>query len=426
MSPLRRGVLVLLALLGLLVVAAFVTDYGWARGRVERMVTDKTGRQFKLDDLHVRLGFPIRVRLRGVRFANPEWASEPEMLRVEQAEFSVRMAPLLRGRLVLPEVKLAKPVVDLEESGDGAQNNWTFKPSTPPPEKKPGSALPEIGSIAVDQGLLLFSRPKEGSAVRVLVETAADALDGKPGLRIQAGGTYRKLALEAEAVGAPVLALLDTRTPYPLRAKVRFGGTQASLTGTVTGLASLSAADLQLEAAGESFSDVYPVLGLSLPPTPPYRIKARILRDGAWWRVHDLVGSMGDSDLAGRVDVTYAKQRPYMQADLTSKVLDLDDLAGLVGVPPATGPGETASAGQKQEAARRAASPKLLPDVPFKLERLRAMDADVKFAAESLRNKKNAIDHLSVHAILADGVLRTEPLNFGIGGGGVESRLRVD
>ncbi|HUS24949.1 MAG TPA: AsmA family protein, partial [Candidatus Binatia bacterium] len=46
--------------------------------------------------------------------------------------------------------------------------------------------------------------------------------------------------------------------------------------------------------------------------------------------------------------------------------------------------------------------------------------------AESLRNKKNAIDHLSVHAILADGVLRTEPLNFGIGGGGVESRLRVD
>src|SRR5207249_367765 len=79
-------------------------------------------------------------------------------------------------------------------------------------------------------------------------------------------------------------------------------------------------------------------------------------------------------DLAGR--------RPTLKGDLVSHTLDFHDLAPLVGAPPSAQ--ATASAAQQQRAAARAASDRVLPDEPFRLERLRAAGADVSFRGARL------------------------------------------
>lgn len=402
-------------------ILALVFDSNWLKGPIERMVTAKTGREFRIEgNLGIILRLTPRVTVEQVRFANPPWAQEPETLRLEKAEVSLALLPLLRGRIVLPQVALTKPVIALERNEAGA-NNWTFGAEDPEERGEP----PQIGRLTVDEGVLLFHDPAQKTSLNLQVQTVADGESGRS-VKFGVQGTWHGQRVAAEARGGPVLALADTETPYPLEARFAVGKLDGHVAGTVTGLAALAAADLKLEVRGESLSELYALTGVALPPTPPYRIRGRLIREASWWRFHDFDGHVGDSDLAGSADVLMRKgERIRLEAKLTSQVLDLDDLGGFIGASPQTGPGETASAKQAKEAAAKEASPRLFPDVPLKLDRFRSMDADVRFAGRNIRGT-NRLDDLDMHLVLKDGVMTLKPLKFGVAGGKVMSRLVLD
>jgi uncharacterized protein involved in outer membrane biogenesis len=114
-------------------------------------------------------------------------------------------------------------------------------------------------------------------------------------------------------------------------------------------------------------------------------------------------------------------------AQLLSRKLDFDDLAGFLGAPPSTGGGETANAQQKAQSAKLAASARLLPDTPYNLAKLNAMDADVRWRAQKINAPKlPMIEDMDAHLLLKGGLLRLEPLNFGVAGGDVRSTIRMD
>lgn len=407
----------LAAVAGVLVLLALVFDGNWLRGPLERRVTAQTGRALHIDDLHVRLGFPLHVRLRGLSFENPGWAAEPQMLLIEQAEISIKVGALLRGKLVFPDVRLTKPRVALERGADG-QTNWTLKQ-----QQDDGGELPVIGRLAVDEGRLTFHDPKLKTALQFEAQTLAE---DKAGLKLRATGTFKDLKVDADATGDSILSLADTETPYALNTRFQIGATKGTAVGSVTGLVALAAVDLLVDVRGDSMAESFPLLAISLPPTPPYRIKGRLVRDGEVWRFHDFAGTVGDSDLSGDADISYQNKRPRLEATLVSKLLDLNDLGGLIGAPPGTGSGETASAGQKHEAQAAAAKPTLLPDKELKLARLRDMDADIRFKGKSFRGRYTPLDDVEMHARLQDGVLTAKPLDFGLAGGDVVSTLTID
>lgn len=410
----------------LLALVALVFDANWLKGPIERAVSEKTGRAFEIQgELGIILRGHPRLRMGQVRFANPSWATEPEALRLEQAEISIALWPLLHGRIVLPEVSLVKPVVALERSADGLLNNWTFGRAEPDAPEDQRGEPPVIGRLTVDQGLLLFHDPMQKTALGLEVATVAQAADGLPGVEFRAYGRYQGQRIDGNGSGGAILSLADGTLSYPLQARFRIGATAATVAGSVTGLAAFTAAELALDLRGETLSELFPLVGVALPPTPPYRIKGRLIHEGVHWRFHDFAGRVGDSDLSGDVDVAYQDQRVRLDATLESDVLDMNDLGGFIGAPPATGPGETVSAKQAQQAAAKKASPTLLPDLPIKLDRLRAMDADVRFTGKSIRGNKR-IDDLHTHLVLDQGVLRTQPLNFGIAGGNVVATLVLD
>jgi uncharacterized protein involved in outer membrane biogenesis len=119
-------------------------------------------------------------------------------------------------------------------------------------------------------------------------------------------------------------------------------------------------------------------------------------------------------------------QRPFLKANLKSKVLDFNDLGPLIGAPPKTGAGETANPQQEAEAARRAAEQRLLPDQKLGTDAWAKMDADVRLdALRVMRPKQLPIDKLSTHLVLKDSVLRLQPLNFGIADGRITSNITL-
>jgi len=399
-------------------------DTNWLKYPIEHIVTTQTGREFRIEgNFRLRPGWPTRVHVERVRFANPEWAVEKQMLQLERADFRIKLFRLLLGEVIIPEAHTFKPQVDLE-LGPNAVNNWTLGGSN----ETEGGAVPTIGLLTVDQGVLTFHDPAHKTALRLNVSTAADAKSGKQGLVFALAGKLKNLATQAEGTGGPLLSINDRTTAYPLQARFRVGPTHGSTAGSITGLTALAAMNLWLDVGGESLAELFPLLGVTLPPTPPYHIKGRLLHDGEYWRMHDFAGRVGDSDLSGDVGMRYGEstKRVYLTANVTSKLLDLDDLGGVIGAPVQTGAGETSSAKQKQEAAQASAQARVLPDKPWNLERLRAMDANIRFTGKTIRRSKLPLEDVQLHVKLEKGLLTADPLDFGVAGGHVISKIKAD
>ncbi|MGG2324754.1 AsmA family protein, partial [Salmonella enterica] len=66
-----------------------------------------------------------RITLQDVHLGNAGWSGRGEMFSAETVVVMVDLPELLRGRLVIPELKLVRPRLMLERRADGS-NNWSF------------------------------------------------------------------------------------------------------------------------------------------------------------------------------------------------------------------------------------------------------------------------------------------------------------
>lgn len=203
------------------------------------------------------------------------------------------------------------------------------------------------------------------------------------------------------------------------------GSTHAHARGTLLDPLQLRDFDLKLALSGENLDDLYPLIGVATPPTPPYKLDGRLTRDGKTWKYDGFTGTVGDSDLAGYAHVTNG-DRTFFKADLRSKRLDFDDLAGFVGAAPQAGGSEATNAELRAKAAAQAARARVLPSTPYELDKMRAMDADVRLRAARLNAPSLPLDDMDAHLFLDNGVLRLDPLNFGVAGGDIRSTIRMN
>ena len=158
------------------------------------------------------------------------------------------------------------------------------------------------------------------------------------GVKFSAQGQFKGMPSKAEGQGGKILSLFDTQTPYPLQADIQVGATRASVDGTITGLSTFSAVNTQLDLRGDDLSALFPIIGLPLPASPPYQVKGRFVRKDDTWEFNKFSGEIGDSDIAGDFNANVGGEKPFVRAELVSRKLDLDDLGGIIGAPPQTGP----------------------------------------------------------------------------------------
>jgi uncharacterized protein involved in outer membrane biogenesis len=115
-----------------------------------------------------------------------------------------------------------------------------------------------------------------------------------------------------------------------------------------------------------------------------------------------------------------------VNATLASRHLDFDDLATLFGGPPSVGPGETASPEQVAMARKLRAEGRILPDARLDAQRLRAVDADVKFRATAVHAGRLPLRRVSFHLGLDRGLLVVDPMAFEFPRGRISGRVRLD
>jgi len=402
------------------------------------------GRPFSVRRLEATLGPELSVVADGIVLANASWGSRPLMAQIERAAVRLDLARLLGGEVVVRDLDLSEPNVLLETSRDGRRSNWTVAPTSGPggagPSGSPhgagagtgsaaagtdGALAALLGRLEVRNGTLAYRDPPTNTDVTVTVDRAGPGRRGAgTTMGVTGRGRYRGATFALAGRVGTLLAIRDERVPYPIDLAVQVGDTRAKLQGTLMAPLDLRGLNVDLALEGQDLSKLYPFIPVPLPETPPYRLAGRLERTGQTWSFSSFQGQVGDSDLSGDFSVDLAGRRPTLKGDLVSHTLDFHDLAPLVGAPPSAQ--ATASAAQQQRAAARAASDRVLPDEPFRLERLRAADADVSFRGERLVGTGLPLESLSARFRLDDGRLRLDPLAMAIAGGTVAGTVQMD
>jgi uncharacterized protein involved in outer membrane biogenesis len=291
------------------------------------------------------------------------------------------------------------------------------------PEER--SDAPIIGQLKIDDGHVAYVDSKRKLEVDGSVTTAIGKAPGSDQAELKLKGKLEGKPLTLHFIGGSILALRDDKTPYPLKLDVVFGSTKLTLDGTVQDPFQFKGADVDFTLSGPNLSDVFPLLGVPGPPTPPYRMVGKLHREAGIWRLDDMKWHVGESDLYGTVTIDQRPKRSLLKANLVSEHLNFADLAPLIGASP--GKHGNVSTQQKQTELQLEASGDLFPNIPLHVEELRVMDMDVTLDARRVISAP----YLSVQAIkgrvkIDDGKADVDPLRITLAGGIASGSMMLD
>ena len=422
----------------LLALVLLMVFFPWnaLREPINRYVSGQLGRRFEITrHLTVQLGRITTVRAEAVEIANPEWAHEPYLLKAKAAEVDVRLWPLLLGKIELPRISLSEPQLGLQIEPDG-RRTWALSRDT----AKSGTA-PRIGALLVDQGQLDYRASAQGAHLQVDFSLLRESAALLP-LSYQARGTWKNEPFTASGHAGGVLTLSrDTQAPFPLEVNAAAGATRLQAKGSIAGLADLSGIDATFDLSGRNLDELYRLLGVVLPSTPPYRLRAKLDKQDKVWAISQIQGVLGKSDLSGALTLDRSGPVPLLRGKAASRLLDFADLGPVIGLPPpanaSTSPprrqavqatARSAPAASRQSGPARAKpAGKVLPTTPLDVSKLKSMEADVVYSAADIRHARALpLERGSVHVRLKAGRLALEPISLGVAGGTVAGRIFVD
>ena len=385
-------------------------NWNWARPLVKWVAERATGRTVEIEgDLRVDLGRRTTVEAHRVAFGNAEWGRAPRLATAERVAFRLRPFAFLRREPMLERLETEGARLALERQPDGV-GNWVLR-------SRGRSTTPDLpAEIALRDLVVTLSDPRRPAGFRLELEELASSVQGEV-RQVSGRGLYQgeDLAFTATLHGLPGRG--QGRTPLVVRASS--GATRIAAEGWIGDPAERERFSVNLRATGASLGDVWRLVGFPLPPSPPYELEGRFSWAGDEVRFDRFSGRLGSSDVAGDLGVVVRRgQRLQIDADLSSREIDLDDFEGFWGRRP------------KEERADAPAAPpgapdSLFPDLRFDFAKLRVADAGIRFAAGKIRGK-TVLDDVRLTARLERGRLELRPLALGMSAGDLTAHAVVD
>ena len=410
-------------------VYVFVTS-DFVRAQIENHARAISGRKTKIANISVDWGWTPRVRLDDFEMSNADWGKADHMFKAQQIEFDIRVWPLVQGDFVLPRLMLRKPEVYIERN-DQDEVNWSPKHSpvasaaTQQIEPEHRQQTPLIGQLEIRDGQVSYIDPKRKLDLSGTVQTATGQAGAEAQAKLSLKGRLEGQPLSLHFVGGSLLMLRDTDKPYPVDLEVTYGDTRLTVRGSLQDPFQSKGANVQLSLAGSDLADIYPLLGIPGPPTPPYRITGKLHREPGIWRLDNMAWHAGDSDFSGDVAIDQRTKPSRLKASLVSRHLTFADLAPLVGATPGKS-GKVSMQPNRQEAQFETRG-ELFPNVPLHVERLRAMDMDVTLDAKRvLAPPYLPVQALSARVQVENGQALVRPLDMAFGGGKITGDLAVN
>jgi uncharacterized protein involved in outer membrane biogenesis len=351
-----------LAIVGIVVLVlvgvGFAFDWSWVEGIIEQQVSDRLGREVRVEVIHGGLGWEPSIHVEGLTVTNPDWAPNELMIEAAAVDFEINLPRLLFGTIEVPELRAQQPVIHLAKSADG-RPNWAF-----------------------------------GTQQKQQQEQA----DGGVSF------TVREIALDQ-----PTVSYRDLGTGFVTR------GQAARITGSVpapAGTLTFHEADLRYNEADQARA-----LSLAFPQmTYSWTAGGDMSFDGSM-RYARLEGKSRTSDLSGTFRYAGAQGVTTLTGDLRSDYLDLALLLTATtdweqggeagGEPPA----------QQQQQAQPAGDGGLIPRAQVPETLFEGFDIDVHYEGSRVMFADLSFDDVKLDFSVSEGEVKVEPLEVQLVGG---------
>lgn len=383
----------------------------------------------------------IRLRAPQLQIAAPDWSSAPYLVAARDIVLELRYGDVwraYRGEGGVDErnqpyrihrLEAAWLKAHLERRTDGSVS-WQLGSATVRDRPTP---IPQFGTLRMAQGQVFYddapltltgvadvswSSHAAGNASRT-DERRAVADSGTSNLRMQARGTYQKLpvVVALQAFGnlpGSTEASASTATAIKLDATV--GRAKLLFLGSAADPLSLNELSGRFEVNGPSLAAVGLPFGVTLPTTTAFQAEGLVAKSDALWRVRLNQATVGASRLNGAFTYDMGGAKPVLAGRLGGTRLALVDLGPAVGVEPV-------------RAVQARSSGKVLPDKPFNLVALRAMDANVLIDFQEVDLNSRLLEPfvpLRGHLRLLGGVLTITDLDARTAQGQVRGFVMLD
>jgi uncharacterized protein involved in outer membrane biogenesis len=398
----------------------FITKGRFLKHPFERIVGAQTHRTVTVRGDFQLYFAPFRIKFvsEGITVSNPAWATKPHLFSADRMEARIAPLSLLFGKRRFYTLDLANGAVDLEWNKAHTTNSWTFG------EKKGGKPLelPRVDVATVRGTTVRYLDPR----MRVLADLrvddirSADARIGKA-VGVRGTGTLRDTPFRLVAQLLSPDATVNRRE-NKLVARAWAANNVVDVSGTLPSIADVEGVPLQTRARGRDMSELLGIIGVVIPQTRTYRMRAQLVKSGEVYRFTRMRGTAGATDLAGRLTITNGT-RIHLDSELATRTLDIIDAAPFIGF----NPDIVAAKGAVAAAAATGAAPqRIMPDARFPVKTMGAFDADLKWTIAQVRSKNLPISNIDLTLDLERGRLALSPITMAMARGNLSADWIID
>jgi uncharacterized protein involved in outer membrane biogenesis len=183
------------ALIALLVVALTIDPDAY-RPAVQRELTQALGRDVSIERLSFAVSLRPTVAMRGLRIANPPWASRPHLLTADEGAVRIDLIALWRGRIEIGNLAIAGVDLLLERDGNGV-GNWMLGRAHRDENGRDTRRLPDFDAISF-QNIQVGLRGPDGTITSTRIDEATAVVRTDRPFELRARAVYRQTPLTAE------------------------------------------------------------------------------------------------------------------------------------------------------------------------------------------------------------------------------------
>ena len=416
------SLIIILAIGGYLAVRNF--DLNKYKVYAEDIASRELGRELKINgDASIGISLIPTVVVNDIELANPNWAQNPQMLKLKQVEIKFALAPLMRKQIVIDKVILNEPEIYLEKSSNG-EVSWDFaglkaksaQVAAPtavkasPAAQASGAAMLaglQVGNVAINNGKVEYYDAKSNQISELLINNISmSAPSFKDDISLAFDLLYNQQKISGEATLGSLAQLTGEKATYPILLNLQALGIDVSLNGSV--------ADLMKNPRYALLVNVYnPAGNLGAPETT---LKTKIDGDvsGLTSQIETL--NVVTNVITGTAAVDWASRVPQISADLQSSKINLlsfqtkNNFAFYV---PAL-----ISEAQALDA---------VPNTLIPYDFLNMADANLKLKIGQLVLAQGmTANNVRANAVLKNGKLVVNPLALDFGGGEIKADISAD
>lgn len=389
------------ALLLVAVLAVAMLPVGLFRGRAEAALSARFGRPVTIGALERTPAFSFypTIRARDIRIPQAGWAGEGDLARIGSVAVRIRALKLLAGDVDPQDVRVSGARLNLVRAADGRENWRTTRD-----ESNRGPL--RLDGLTIRDTVVSYSDAKRDRRFTLAV-TADDRGVAARGTGVVRGSAVR-VALAGPAIGAGTAR-------WPFRASIDGRDLAMSARGTMDAPLDTDRMSLTMTARASDLKLIDAVIEAGLFGTQAVRMRADVRHDGPVWRITNLDGTVGRSDLSGAMTVDKTSGRTMLTGQVRARTIDFDDFADDAGL-------------AKGAALERAIGPRLVPNTRVNIAKIDRTDARVDFRIDRIVSKKGLSALTSARGRLTlDRQLATlSPLTIGLRQGRITGSVTID